>query len=79
MIDEKITITFNYQDFTFAQQIDENDKMILEINDKDGDVSKLEFETEAQIQKVIDNLYTQMRILKNAKERQNCNTKDTED
>ena len=66
MIEEKITISFNYQDFTFAQQVNDENEMIMEIDDKDGTLVCLYFANIEQIQKVIDNLYTQMRILKDA-------------
>ena len=66
MIEEKITISFNYQDFTFAQQVNDENEMIMEIDDKDGTLVCLYFTNIEQIQKVIDNLYTQMRILKDA-------------
>ena len=75
MIEEKITISFDYQDFTFAQQVNDENEILMDVEDKDGAVITIYFTTEEQIQKVIDNLYEQKSILKNAKQQSNTKSK----
>lgn len=75
MIEEKITISFDYQDFTFAQQVDDAYEINMVIEDRDGTLITIWFSTEEQIQKVIDNLYRQMNILRDA---QKSNTENTD-
>ena len=67
MIEETIKISFDYQDFEFYQFVEE-DVMNVILKDYDGNEVYIKFKTGEQIQRVIDNLYRQMRILKDAKE-----------
>lgn len=67
MIEEKLTISFDLQDFEFEQQVNENDTIMLNINDESDTWINIGFSSEEQIQKVIDNLYRQMNILRDAK------------
>lgn len=74
MIEEKITISFDNQDFTFSQQVNDENEIIMEIEDKDASLIYIYFTNQEQIQRVIDNLYTQMRILNDA---QKSNTEES--
>ena len=68
MIEEKITISFDNQDFTFSQQVNDENEIIMEIEDKHAYLIYIYFTNTEQIRRVIDNLYAQMRILKDAQE-----------
>jgi hypothetical protein len=70
MIEEKITIIFEDQSFTFNQFVNDEygSSIEWEIESDCGDTIYLRFTTEEQIQKVIDNLYRQQDTLRYAKQ-----------